>query len=70
MRWDIMPQGLAPVSGVFPAGGSFAPSGDLGSGSLAFAISRGSSRHAAPYAWARLPVFWHAVFPFTFQISG
>src|SRR5262249_61520367 len=36
----------------------------------AFAISRGSSRRAAPYAWARPPVSWHAIVPFTFRILG
>ena len=46
------------------SGRSFiAPSGGWDSGNQAFAISRGSSRHTAPYAWARLPVSWHAVFP-------
>ncbi len=42
---------------------SFAPSGNWGSGSLAFAISRGSSRRTVPYAWTRPPVSWHAIFP-------
>jgi hypothetical protein len=37
-----LPQGPVPVSGVFPAGGMFAPSGDWASGNPAFAISRGS----------------------------
>jgi hypothetical protein len=28
------------------------------------------SRHAAPYAWARLPVSWHAIFPFHLSDHG
>src|SRR6516162_10066199 len=51
-------------------GGLLTPSGDWDSGNPAFAISRGSSRHAAPYAWARPPVSWHAIVPFTFRILG
>src|SRR5215471_4370145 len=51
-------------------GGLLTPSGDWDSGNPAFAISRGSSRRAAPYAWARPPVSWHAIVPFTFRISG
>jgi len=35
-------QGPVPVSGVFPVGVAFAPSGDWDSGNPAFAISRGS----------------------------
>ena len=37
-----LPQGPVPVSGVFPAGVTFAPSGDWASGNPAFAISHGS----------------------------
>jgi hypothetical protein len=66
----IPPQGPAPVTGVFPAGDFSTPSGDWDSGNPAFAISRGSSRRAAPYAWARPPVSWHAIVPFTFRILG
>jgi hypothetical protein len=51
-------------------GGLLTPSGDWDSGNPAFAISRGSSRRAAPYAWARPPVSWHAIVPFTFRILG
>jgi hypothetical protein len=64
-----MPQGLAPVSGVFPMGGSFAPSGDWGSGNPAFAISRGSPGTPPHTPGRELPVCWHAVVPFTFQIQ-
>ena len=28
------------------------------------------SRRAAPYAWARPPVSWHAIVPFTFRVLG
>src|SRR5260370_25999648 len=65
-RSDILPQGLAPVSGVFPAGGSFAPSRDLGSGNPAFAISRRSPRPPPRTPWRRPPVSWPATCPFTF----
>src|SRR2546430_2264764 len=51
-------------------GGLLTPSGDWDSGNPAFAISRGSSRRAAPYAWARPPVSWHAIVPFTFRVLG
>src|SRR6201981_3033589 len=51
-------------------GGLLTPSGDWDSANPAFAISRGSSRLTAPYAWARPPVFWHAIVPFTFRILG
>src|SRR6266542_4370172 len=68
-RSDILPQGLAPVSGVFPAGGSFAPSGDWDSSNPAFAISRGSPGTPPHTPGHELPVSWHAVVPFTFQIQ-
>jgi len=58
-------QGPVPVSGVFPVGVTFAPSGDWASGNPAFAISRGSPGRVAPYAWTRPPVSWHAIFPFS-----
>src|SRR6185437_4849714 len=51
-------------------GGLLTPSGDWDSGNPAFAISRGSSRRAAPYAWARPPVSWHAIVPFAFRLLG
>ncbi len=50
--------------------GLLTPSGDWDSGNPAFAISRGSSRRAVPYAWARPSVSWHAIVPFTFRILG
>ena len=28
------------------------------------------SRRAAPYAWARPPVSWHAIVPFAFRLLG
>ena len=28
------------------------------------------SRRTAPYAWARSPVSWHAIVPFTFRLLG
>ena len=41
-------QGPVPVSGVFPVGVTFAPSGDWASGNPAFAISRGSPGASLP----------------------
>src|SRR6266496_501089 len=58
-----LPQGPAPVSGIFPAGVAFAPSGDWASGNPAFTNIARISRRTVPDAWARPPVSWHAVFP-------
>ena len=64
------PQGLAPVSGVFPVGRHVAPSGDWTSGNSAFAISRGSRRLLAPYAWAREPVSMACCCPLSLSRPG
>src|SRR5262249_39625923 len=62
-------QGLAPVPGVFPAGTSLCL---LGAGLQAvqqLCLIARASRHAAPDAWAQLPVSWHATVPFSLRIQ-
>jgi hypothetical protein len=50
-------------------GWRLASSGDWASGNSAFTIFRGSRGTPHPYAWARLPLSWHALVPFTFRIQ-
>ena len=65
-----LPQGPVPVSGVFPAGVTLAPSGDWDSGNPAFAISRGSPGAPLPTPGhdRRFPGMLFS--PFTFRITG
>ena len=65
-----MPQGPAPVPGVFPAGEKVAPSGNWDSGSMAFTSITRISRRAVPDTWTRPPVFCHAIFPCVLSNSG
>jgi hypothetical protein len=46
-----------------------ASAGDWASGNPAFTIFRGSRGTPHPYAWARPPLSWHALVPFTFRIQ-
>jgi hypothetical protein len=50
-------------------GWRLASSGDWASGNSAFTIFRGSRGTPHPYAWARPPLSWHALVPFTFRIQ-
>src|SRR5207244_11097449 len=50
-------------------GRGIAPTGDWDSGNPAFAISRGSPGTPPHTPGHELPVSWHAIVPFTFQIQ-
>ena len=50
-------------------GWRLASTGDWASGNSAFTIFRGSRGTPHPYAWARPPLSWHALVPFTFRIQ-
>ena len=65
----ILPQGLAPVSDVFPVGDQLHQL-EIGLQAIKlFAVSRGSDRLLAPYAWARQTAQWHAIVPFPFRVQ-
>src|SRR5258708_3479214 len=66
----MLTQDAAPVSGVFPAGASFLPAGDWGSGNPAFSHITRVPQRAVPYAWARPLLSWHAIVPFRFSLPG
>src|ERR1019366_2002290 len=57
--------GIGRLSG----GCEISSSGDWASSNQAFAVSRGSPQYAAPNAWARPLVSWHALVPFTFRLQ-
>src|SRR6266446_9053312 len=68
-RFFISPQGPVPVTGVFPAGDRFHLL------ETRFQVIRLSPYRAdlparRPDTWARLPVFWHAIFPCILSDSG
>jgi len=65
----MLTQDAAPVSGVFPAGASFSPAGDWGSGNPAFSHITRVPQRAVPYAWARPLLSWHAIVPFRFPFQ-
>src|SRR5260370_24674265 len=65
----MLTQDAAPVSGVFPAGASFSPAGDEGSGKPAFSHITRVPYRAVPYAWARPLLSWHAIVPFRFPVQ-
>src|SRR6266511_404314 len=50
-------------------GWRLASTGDWTSSNPAFTIFRGSRGTPYPYAWARPPLSWHALVPFTFRIQ-
>ena len=61
-------QGPAPVSGVFPAGG-YLHLLETGFQAIQPLPYRAGPPAHRPYAWARLPVSWHAAVPFSLRIQ-
>jgi hypothetical protein len=59
-----LPQGPVPVSGVFPAGVRLHHL-EIGLKAIQLSPYHADPRCAAPYAWTRPPVSWHALFLFS-----